>query len=138
VGDLLCKRALLQDGTAGAEQLDHIRIRYLDPKKPAALVKFLNKREPSLRPKLSQACLNKLPETALKNFAQVWTKKTIGLIQTVLSRDANFLQHLVSRVPEELREHVVPVDGPHPSKGGEALAVAKILALYPSLAEALS
>ena len=138
VGDLLSKLALLEDGSVGAEQLDQMQVRYLDPKKPAALVKFLNKREHALRPKLSHACLDKLPETALKNFAQVWTKKTIELVRKVLSRDANFLQHLVSRVPEDFREHVVPVSGPHSTQHDEVLSVAKILALYPSLAEALS
>lgn len=137
VGDMLSKRALLQNDDAGAKQLDAMSVFYMDPRKPAALTRFLNKREDAL-PTLLPACLNKLPETALKNFAQVWTDKTINLVKKVLSRDPDFVQTLVARVPEDLRGDIVPSHGPHSNVDDRSLTVAKILALYPSLTDELN
>lgn len=134
VGDLLSKRALLPDESEGLVSLGQMQVYYMDPEKPVALAKYLNKGGRKGMPHLDPAsALQKLPESALFNFVRIWTPTTVELVKRVMAKDINFVQRIVQQIPVGVRELVVPRGGPYPTANAELISVFRAMAMYPSL-----
>ena len=136
IGDVNGKRALLPHGSPGRRALDEMRVYFLDPKKPVALAVYLNARLGHAAPQLDAARdLHGLPETALGNFAKIWTPEMLPLVRALVLKTPELAKSIIHHVPFHVRDYVRPPAGPHAEDtDAVVLAVLKSIALYPDLA----